>query len=81
MVVTHDVLVPLRFVALLGHFFAGLLAIYAAVREEHTHDPILSRMRLRQPILLADGSHLNLRTCMRAEGQRHCRTTVQLWSG
>merc|ERR1719198_1907952 len=26
---THDVLVPLRFLALMGHFFATLLALYA----------------------------------------------------
>ena len=29
MVVTHDVLVPLRFLALVGHFLAGVLAIYS----------------------------------------------------
>ena len=29
MVVTHDVLVPLRFLALMGHFLAGVLAIYS----------------------------------------------------
>ena len=32
MVVIHDVLVPFRFLALLGHFLAALLALYAAVR-------------------------------------------------
>ena len=32
-VVTHDVLVPLRFIALVGCFFAGLVALYAVVRS------------------------------------------------
>ena len=32
MVVIHDVLVPLRFLALMGHFLAALLALYAVVR-------------------------------------------------
>ena len=32
MVVIHDVLVPFRFLALLGHFLAALLALYAVVR-------------------------------------------------
>ena len=32
MVLVTDVLVPLRFLALIGHFFASLLAMYAVVR-------------------------------------------------
>ena len=32
MVKAVDVLIPLRFLALLGHFFAGMLAMYAVVR-------------------------------------------------
>jgi hypothetical protein len=31
MVKAVDVLIPLRFLALLGHFFAGMLAMYAVV--------------------------------------------------
>ena len=34
MVVMHDVLVPMRFLALLGHFLSTILAIYAVVRAD-----------------------------------------------
>ena len=30
----HDLAIPLRFLALVGHFFAALLALYAVVRAK-----------------------------------------------
>ena len=44
MVMVTDVLVPLRFLALLGHFFASILAMYGVVRvctEKKTSAPLL----------------------------------------
>ena len=44
MVVVHDVLVPMRFLALVGHFLASVLALFAVVRPCS-----LARIILRLP--------------------------------
>ena len=50
MVVTHDVLVPLRFLAMLGHFLAAFLALFALVSRTlrtPTHAHVAHRARPR----------------------------------